>query len=72
MSQEQFSGLMYALKAIEKQFIDDYTKKLMNDAEEALNIDNFIEKYDPAKPAMNPNDTKRKKPKPKNTKEPTS
>ena len=72
MSQEQFSGLMYALKAIEKQFIDDHMKNLMKDAEETLNIEKFIETYDPTKPAMNPNGTKRKKLNSKNTKEPTS
>ena len=74
MNQEQFSGLMYALKAIERQFIEDRTQKLVNDAylESALTVGSYVEAYDPAKPALVLNDSKRKKPKTKNTKESTS
>ncbi len=69
INQEQFSGLMYALKAIERQFIEDQTNKLMNEVEQTLTIGNYIETYDPTKPALNLDDPKRKKAKAKNAKE---
>ena len=73
MNQEQFSGLMYALKAIERQFIEDHTRNLVNEAvENTLTVGSYVETYDPAKPALGLDDPKRKKPKPKNTKESTS
>ena len=70
MNQEQFSGLMYALKAIERQFIEDHTRTMVNEAvENTLTLDSFVESYDPTKPALGLDDSKRKKPKPKNVKD---
>ena len=74
MNQDQFSGIMYALKAIERQFIEDHTNKLVNDAylESTLTVGSYVEAYDPAKPAAVLDESKRKKPKTKNTKESNS
>ena len=51
MNQEQFSGLMYTLKSIERQFIYDQTHKLMNKVQQTLSVGAYVETaYDPEKP----------------------
>ena len=53
MNQEQFRGLMYTLKAIEKQFIEDQTQKIMNQAIHQTSLEDYIDlPYDPTKPEI--------------------
>ena len=53
MNQEQFSGLMYTLKSIERQFIEDQTQKLMNEAVHQTTLGAYVEMpYDPEKPEV--------------------
>ncbi len=72
MNQEQFSGLMYTLKAIEKQFIEDQTQKIMNQAIQQTSLEDYMDlPYDPTKPEIKSNndslkptlESKRKTPK---------
>ena len=56
MNQEQFSGLMYTLKSIERQFIEDQTQNLMNEAVQQTTLGAYVEMpimpYDPEKPEV--------------------
>ena len=64
VNEAQFSGLMYTMKAIERQFIEDRTRREINNvAEKALCLDTPTEAYNPTKPAIDAkaDDLKRKK-----------
>ena len=56
MNQEQFSGFMYTLKSIERQFIEDQTQKLMNEAVQQTTLGACVEMpvmpYDPENPEV--------------------
>ena len=64
VNEAQFSGLMYTMKAIERQFIEDRTRREINNVvEEALWLHTPTEAYNPTKPAIDAkaDDLKRKK-----------
>ena len=79
MNQGQLSGLMYTFKSIERQFIEDQTVKLMNEAVQQTTLGAYVEMpYDPEKPEVHSilgqlkpaEESKRKNPKAKNIKDP--
>ena len=51
MNCEQFSGLMYILKAVERQFIEDQTRKKTNDLMLEME-DASVIPYDPTSPKV--------------------
>ena len=62
MSDGQFSGLMYAMKAIERQFIEDRQERQASE-EQTIRLDAHVEAYNPSIPAiaLKTEEVKRKK-----------